>query len=211
MSNEFYNHGSWPQYGQTGDSASARNELDAITAGFSKLPALAGLGKYHVIVNQAGNALVAALSVLAVAGVDTITATSTPTLTAYLANEFYQFKAAGANTGAATLNVDGIGALNLLRPDGSALQAGDIYGVNYVCNVYIRGSDAILLNPYNGITAPVHAASNKAIPVGADEILILDSATGFTLKKTTLTAAITSIAQIPAGAWKITQLLYGAL
>jgi len=44
MSNtgEFYDHTTWPASGSAGSSASARQELDLIEAGFNKLPPLAG-------------------------------------------------------------------------------------------------------------------------------------------------------------------------
>lgn len=53
------------------------------------------------------------------------------------------FLASNSNTGAATLNVNSLGAVPLLRPDGSTLQAGDIvsgkiYTVTYNTNGYFQ-------------------------------------------------------------------------
>lgn len=75
----------------------------------------------------------------AVAGTNTVTATGTPTVTAY-APSVYQVIFANAPTGAVTLNVDGVGPLALLNPDGTALASGAYAaGVPYIliCN----GSD----------------------------------------------------------------------
>jgi hypothetical protein len=44
MSNPYYDHGSFPQTGAAGSSASMRAELESIEAGFNKLPILAGNG-----------------------------------------------------------------------------------------------------------------------------------------------------------------------
>ena len=83
-----------------------------------------------------------------VSGVDTITAAATPTrLTQAATGSLWKFQAAGANTGAAaTINIDGQGAVSLLRPDGSALLAGDIPAANYPCLIYKRAGDFILVN-----------------------------------------------------------------
>lgn len=62
----------------------------------------------------------------AVAGTDTITANlSSPTLTAYAAGNTFRFTSAGTNTGATTLNINGLGG-KTINKDGSALVAGDI-------------------------------------------------------------------------------------
>jgi hypothetical protein len=62
----------------------------------------------------------------AVAGADTITASATPTLTAYTAGNTFRFIAAGANTGAVTLNIDGLGAKAVTKNGTSPLITGDI-------------------------------------------------------------------------------------
>jgi hypothetical protein len=63
----------------------------------------------------------------AVAGTDTITANlSSPTLTAYAAGNTFRFIAAGNNTGAVTLNINGLGAKDVTKNGATALIAGDI-------------------------------------------------------------------------------------
>ena len=70
MSNDFYNHGTYPTPNSAGSSASMRAELDAISAGFNKLPTLTGNGYKVAMVNSAGTALIAssALQSLAITG-----------------------------------------------------------------------------------------------------------------------------------------------
>lgn len=57
MSNDFYNHTSWPGFGSAGTSASARSEMDRVQAGFDKMPTLTSNGGKFVIVNSGGTAL----------------------------------------------------------------------------------------------------------------------------------------------------------
>lgn len=61
-----------------------------------------------------------------VAGTDTITASLTPAITAYTAGQTFRFVSAGANTGAVTLNVNGLGAKSITKTGAVALGAGDI-------------------------------------------------------------------------------------
>lgn len=63
---------------------------------------------------------------LAVSGTDTLTGSLTPALTAYTTGSVYTFKAAGANTGAVTLNIDGLGAKAVTKNGTTALAANDI-------------------------------------------------------------------------------------
>ena len=62
----------------------------------------------------------------AVAGVDTITASASIAPSAYAAGQVFQFVSAGANTGAATLNVNSLGAKAITKNGTTVLVAGDI-------------------------------------------------------------------------------------
>ena len=67
------------------------------------------------------------LTLASISGTDTITATASPTLTAYANGQRFSFVAAGANTGVAvTLNVDGLGAKNITKLGVTPLAVGDI-------------------------------------------------------------------------------------
>jgi hypothetical protein len=62
MSNEYYDHTTYPTPNSPGSSAALRAELDQIEAGFNKLPTLAANGNKVVIVNSSGTALTATSS-----------------------------------------------------------------------------------------------------------------------------------------------------
>ena len=81
-----------------------------------------------------------------VTGTDTITGTLSPALTAYTAGQMFYFVAGGANTGAVTLNIDGLGLRNMTREGSVALVAGDILS-GEVCVVVYDGTRFQLLNP----------------------------------------------------------------
>jgi tail fiber protein gp53 len=57
---------------------------------------------------------------------NTYTASLTPALSAYTTGMTVKIKFTHANTGAATLNINSVGAASILRDDGSSLVAGDI-------------------------------------------------------------------------------------
>lgn len=61
-------------------------------------------------------------------GTDTITASVSPAITAYAAGQRFHFKAGGTNTGAATININSVGAKSVKKgaAGGTDLAAGDI-------------------------------------------------------------------------------------
>jgi hypothetical protein len=63
--------------------------------------------------------------VLSVSGTNTITGTVAG-ITTYKAGQTFKFVAAGANTGAATININGLGAVSITKSGSTALDAGDI-------------------------------------------------------------------------------------
>ena len=80
------------------------------------------------------------------AGADTITGTVTPTLTAYATGQQFSFIAAGTNTTAVTLNIDGVGVKSVTRAGTTALAAGDIL-TGQVAIVEYDGTQFQLLDP----------------------------------------------------------------
>lgn len=58
MSNDFYNHATYPAPNSAGSSAAMRAELELIKAGFDKMPTLAGNGYKVIGVNPTGTALI---------------------------------------------------------------------------------------------------------------------------------------------------------
>jgi hypothetical protein len=88
-----------------------------------------------------------------VSGADTIVGTATPAISAYAAGQIFVFAAAGANTGAATLNVNGVGAVAVNKTAGAtALAAGDIVANSVVVAVYLTspGNHFRILTQSNG-------------------------------------------------------------
>lgn len=63
---------------------------------------------------------------LTAAGTDTITATTSPALTAYVVGQLFNFVAAGTNTGAVTINISGLGAKSIKQSGATALVGGDL-------------------------------------------------------------------------------------
>jgi|GEM_PF-3861131 len=100
----------------------------------------------------------------AVAGTNTITATSAQTFVSYSVGQRFQFQAAGANTGAVTLNVNGRGAQAVTTPDGLALAPAIISGGEWV-TVQYNGTAFAMLNAdiflQAGVGADPRTAQNK--------------------------------------------------
>lgn len=81
-----------------------------------------------------------------VAGTDTITGSLTPAITAYSAGMVVVFEPANTITGAATLNLNSVGAAPLKKLDGDALAAGDLVQNIPALAVY-DGTNFVVINP----------------------------------------------------------------
>lgn len=91
-----------------------------------------------------------AIVLASVSGSNTITATMTPDLDAYVAGMRVAFNPATTNTAAATINIDSLGALDIFRHGGEALQPGDLVAGNPAYLILDSGADDFyLLNPQN--------------------------------------------------------------
>lgn len=86
---------------------------------------------------------------------------------ALVAGQVYDFLAANANTSASTLNINGLGAKSILRPDGSALQSSDI-GAGQTLMVIYDGTNFRL----NGLPPAIKFGGN-----GSDGALNVTSGT----------------------------------
>ena len=78
-------------------------------------------------------------SFLTVSGTDTITATVSPSLTAYASGQMFAFVAANTNTGAVTINISSLGAKAITKNGTTALVAGDLTA-NYLFVVVYDGT-----------------------------------------------------------------------
>ena len=85
-------------------------------------------------------------TLITVAGTDTITGTVSPSLTAYTAGQIFSFIVGTTNTGAVTLNIDGLGAKAVTRTGAIALVAGAMV-TGQVALVEYDGTRFQLLDP----------------------------------------------------------------
>ena len=69
---------------------------------------------------------------------NTYTITLSPAVTAYAAGQIFHFKAANANTGASTLNVNSVGAKTIVKDVNTALASGDISQNEVISVIYAR-------------------------------------------------------------------------
>jgi hypothetical protein len=81
-----------------------------------------------------------------VAGTNVITGNLTPAIASYVAGQMFSFLSAGANTGAVTLNINGVGAKAVTKLGSTALAAGDI-PANTIIIVQYDGSEFQLVAP----------------------------------------------------------------
>lgn len=89
----------------------------------------------------------ALLKLGSVSGVDTITASLTPSIAAYTAGQFVVFTPAGTNTVAGvTLNLNSVGAKTIKKSNGIALDVGDLVAAVQAICIY-DGTNFVLQNP----------------------------------------------------------------
>jgi hypothetical protein len=124
-----------------------------------------------------------------VSGTNTITATLTG-LTAYTAGLTVRFTAAGANTGAVTLNIGSLGAINLVRADGVALVTGDILSSGTYQAVY----DGTSFKLQGSVSASQVSTSKQIQPilatVASNALTITLNPTSLDFRSTTLTTGV---------------------
>ena len=123
-----------------------------------------------------------------VIGGNTITAVASPVITSYTDKLFYIFTAAQTNTGAATLNIDSIGAKAIVQNNGLALGAGRIRTDDNVVVCYNATNDnfAIVNQKTNLIGYRATAVGDNVDP--EDLGFVIDCTAALTL---TTTAAAT--------------------
>jgi hypothetical protein len=113
-----------------------------------------------------------------VSGTNTITASMTPVLTAYVIGQCFRFMPANTNTGAATINLDGVGALTIKKAAAGALvalSAGDIVASIPAYFILSDTSTAVLLNPQSLAHLNINQSFTKA--QGVTRVALTDAAT----------------------------------
>ena len=138
----------------------------------------------------------------------------TPAPTAYVAGQKFFFKANFQNTGAATLNVNGLGAKTIKKLDGATNLASTDIASGAMVEVLYDGTNFQLTSipqtiKNNDITqlTSVTNLPLKSVPVGTDRILISDDEAGGVNKSVSITSLIgeynekifTSASNITAG------------
>lgn len=117
-----------------------RDELDKIDQSFATIPPSVSLysgSANYGAENGAANAYVLSVSAQVTALADGMT---------------FAFRASNANTGASTINVNSLGALPIVRPDRSALQANDILA-GEICEVVFNAAASSFQLAYSVVNA----------------------------------------------------------
>jgi hypothetical protein len=121
----------------------------------------------------------------------------TPNETAYAAGQVFFFKATNANSGASTLNVDSIGAIDIKKYHNVALVSGDIVQNQLIGVVYdATTSDFVMITPTP--TAPITtttAAQTNITSLGTLTSLTIDN---LTINGNTITADSGALNLTPA-------------
>lgn len=116
----------------------------------------------------------APMDLTSVSGTDTYTAVVTPTLTSYTGPQSFWLKVPNANTGAATLNINSIGAKSLLNAAGGALAAGDLVTTNIYLVRYYATSDQFRV--ISSLGAGAAAVGNAYVTIGNTAALTAERA-----------------------------------
>ena len=158
MANEYYTRSAAFPAGTKAKGSDVVSELDAVLAGFDLIPSPARMasGNTHFVV-AAGTG-------------DALTITSPGTaITSYTGADGLAFsiKATATNTGATTLNVDGVGAVALVASDGSDPVAGGITE---------NGIYSVVYNETTGKFVFTDEASSAASAVDAANSVLLAQA-----------------------------------
>jgi hypothetical protein len=141
-----------------------------------------------------------------IAGTDTITGSLTPNLTSYVAGQTFRFVAANTNTGAVTINVNGLGAKSITKNGTNALSAGDLTA-NAAYQITYDGTQFQLSGArFNGGTITSDITMSGASDIwskGADvaSAAALPLITDGNYFDVTGTTTITSMASMGVGTW----------
>lgn len=169
MTNPYYNHSDGiPQSQTRGASAQVRAEFDIVQTGFDKLPPIQNL--------YAGGANFAADTGTA----NTMQVALNAGVTAYFDGMEMTVKAAYANTGPATLTINGLVAKPIQRVDGTALFANDI----------MAGQIAVVR--YSATTGVFQYSQTSAAQIAAAQASATNAGTSASTASTNASSAFTS-------------------
>jgi hypothetical protein len=131
-------------------------------------------------------------------GTNTITFSTTPTFASYSTGQRFFVKAAAANTGAVTININGIGAKNVYKGGATPIVSGDIPVANCIFLIEYDGTQFQLLNAAIPVTKVFNwlSITNNSTTTGASTI---DWTAGNMQSQTEPTGAITYTFTAPNG------------
>ncbi len=159
------------------------------------------------------------LTLSSVAGTNTISGSLTPAITAYAAGQKFNFIAAGANTGATTLNINSLGAKDVTKMGTTALVSGDIPSgavveVEYdgtrfqLCNLVAqRAANADAATTATTATSATSATTATNIAGGGAGQIPYQSATGTTAMLAAGAATQVLIGGASAPAWRTSRVI----
>ena len=104
-----------------------------------------------------------AAKLLTVSGTDTITASGSPTVASYVTGASYYFSPANTNTGAATINIDSLGAKSITKNGSVALTSGDLTAGRIAVVVYDGTQFQLISSTVN----PILSNSNTVVGTSA--------------------------------------------
>jgi len=145
---------------------------------------ITGLGAGTVATDAAqyGQLQTGATTIATVSGTDTLTGSLTLTPTAYATGNLFSFVAANTNTGATTININGLGAKSITKSGTTALAAGDLVS-GQVYLIEYDGTRFQLINPSttppSGILPIANGGTGASTLAGAN-IAVVNVANTFT-------------------------------
>ena len=125
-----------------------------------------GAGTAATDAAQYGQLQAGATTIATVTGTDTYVGTLTPAIAAYATGNLFSFVAPNTNTGAATINLNSLGAKNITKLGSTALAAGDIVS-GRVYQIEYDGTRFQLLNPSASSVSSFSAGSTGFTPSSA--------------------------------------------
>jgi hypothetical protein len=130
-------------------------------------------------------------------GTDTYVITPSPAITAYAEGQAFRVRFTNANTGAATININGLGAKTLVKNASTALSAGDL-AATVIKDIYYDGTNFQVKDIAAASGGDV--SSNTATSVNS-EISLFSGTGGKTIKRATGTGFVkvsSGVYQTPA-------------
>jgi hypothetical protein len=112
---------------------------------------------------------------LTASGTDTITATVSPSLTAYAVGQMFAFVAANTNTGAVTINISSLGAKSITKSGTTALIASDLTA-NYLYVIVYDGTQFQLVGVSSSTFATLTVTG--VLTLSGSGIQLLSTGTG---------------------------------